>query len=161
MSSQILSWLPVFLIIPRQMAKLRGFPGDREHSQSVFLDPSSSWEDYLSQKKFSYNKSYHKNIRVVPFKALYAHPCHSQVSQGKASDRAFMGPKLIHDTASKISLIKQGMKNSQIRQTSHMDNKHRKLDLSVGDLVFQGVSFERYSEIWFEDEVITQTSWAF
>ena len=77
---------------------------------------------------------------MAPFEAFYGRPCRSPVCWGEIGDGAFLGPDLVRDTAAQISLIRQRMKTAQSRQASYADSRRRKLEFSVGDLVFLKVS---------------------
>nr|GEV00031.1 putative reverse transcriptase domain-containing protein [Tanacetum cinerariifolium] len=47
--------------------------------RACVMDFGGSWDTHLPLVKFSYNNSYHKNIKCAPFEALYGHKCRSPV----------------------------------------------------------------------------------
>ncbi|GJZ49233.1 putative reverse transcriptase domain-containing protein [Tanacetum coccineum] len=67
------------------------------------------WVNHLPLVEFSYNNSYHANIKAVPFKALYGQKCRSPVCWTEVGEAQIFGPKLIQETTEKILQIKQRM----------------------------------------------------
>nr|GEW33494.1 reverse transcriptase domain-containing protein [Tanacetum cinerariifolium] len=43
--------------------------------QACFIDFGKGWEKHLPLVEFSYNNSYHANIKAAPFEALYGRKC--------------------------------------------------------------------------------------
>ena len=104
------------------------------------LDFGGSWEDHISLVEFSYNNSFQSSIGMAPFEALYGRPCRSPSCWLEAGEKLVLGPDFIRDSIEKIDLIRHRMKKAQSRQKSYADNRRRKLEFSVGDLVFIRVS---------------------
>ncbi|GJS46552.1 putative reverse transcriptase domain-containing protein [Tanacetum coccineum] len=73
-----------------------------------------SWVNHFPLVKFSYNNSYHTNIKAAPFEALYGRKCRSP--------------------------IKQWMQVARDRQKSYANLKHKPIDFQVGDKVMLKVS---------------------
>ncbi|GKA74374.1 reverse transcriptase domain-containing protein, partial [Tanacetum coccineum] len=66
------------------------------------LDFGKGWDKHLSLVKFSYNNSYHTNIKAAPFEALYGSKCRSPICWIEVEDSQLTGPKIIHETTDKI-----------------------------------------------------------
>ena len=77
---------------------------------------------------------------MAPFEALYGRPCRSPSCWLETGERLVLGPDLVRDSIEKIDLIRLRMKEAQSRQKSYADNRRRKLEFNVGDLVFLRVS---------------------
>ena len=43
------------------------------------VDFKESWDDHLPLIEFAYNSSYHSNIQMAPFEALYGRRCRSSI----------------------------------------------------------------------------------
>ena len=54
-----------------------------------------SWEKYLSLVEFAYNNSYHSNIEMAPYKALYGRKCRSPLCWEEVGERQLLGPEII------------------------------------------------------------------
>ena len=76
---------------------------------------TKSWENHLHLVEFAYNNSFQSTIGMAPFEALYGHPCRFPVCWGEIGDGAFLGPDLVRDMATQISLIRQRSKTAQSR----------------------------------------------
>nr|GEX15989.1 putative reverse transcriptase domain-containing protein [Tanacetum cinerariifolium] len=98
------------------------------------IDFGKGWEKNLPLVEFSYNNSYHANIKATPFKALYGRKCRSPVCWAKVGDTQLTGPKIIHETTEKIVQIRQHLigpvayklelseKLSNVHNTFHVSN---------------------------------------
>ncbi|GJW62292.1 putative reverse transcriptase domain, ribonuclease H-like domain, aspartic peptidase domain protein [Tanacetum coccineum] len=75
--------------------------------RAVVIDFGKGWETHLPLVELSYNNSYHANIKVVPFEALYGRKCRPPVSWAEVGDVQLTGPEIIHETAEKIVQIRQ------------------------------------------------------
>ncbi|GJZ37098.1 putative reverse transcriptase domain-containing protein [Tanacetum coccineum] len=100
----------------------------------------NGWERHLPLIEFSYNNSYHANIKAASFKALYGRKCRSPVCWAKVEDAQLTGPELIHETTEKIVQIKQRIQAARDRQKSYADVRHKPLEFHVGDRVMLKVS---------------------
>nr|GEW97756.1 hypothetical protein [Tanacetum cinerariifolium] len=57
------------------------------------IDFGCSWDKYLSLVEFSYNNSYHANIKAAPFEALYRQKCRSPVCWSEVEESQLTGSK--------------------------------------------------------------------
>ncbi|GKV05622.1 hypothetical protein SLEP1_g17609 [Rubroshorea leprosula] len=85
------------------------------------LDFPESWDDHLPLAEFAYNNSYHSNIKMAPYKALYGRRCRTPICWAEVG----YGRRL---------------KVAQDKQKSYADNRRRPLEFEVGDHVFFKVS---------------------
>nr|GEY10494.1 putative reverse transcriptase domain-containing protein [Tanacetum cinerariifolium] len=84
--------------------------------RACVMDFGGSWDTHLSLVEFSYNNSYHKSIKCVPFEALYG------------------------QTMEKIMQIKESLKMMRDCQKSYANKRRKPLELKVGDQVLLKVS---------------------
>ncbi|GJZ47053.1 putative reverse transcriptase domain-containing protein, partial [Tanacetum coccineum] len=75
--------------------------------RACVIDFGKGWERHLPLVEFSYNKSYHANIKAAPFEALYGRKCRSLVCWAEVGDVHLTGPEIIHETTEKIVQIRQ------------------------------------------------------
>nr|GFA84876.1 reverse transcriptase domain-containing protein [Tanacetum cinerariifolium] len=80
--------------------------------RACVIDFGKGWVNHLSLVEFSYNNSYHANIKAAPFEALY-----------------------VQETAEKIIQIKQRIQAARDRQKSYADLKRKPMEFQVGDRV--------------------------
>ncbi|XP_070032142.1 uncharacterized protein [Nicotiana tomentosiformis] len=60
------------------------------------LDFKSSWDDHLPLIEFAYNSSFHANIQMAPFKALYGRRYRSPIGWFDIGEAELIGPDLMH-----------------------------------------------------------------
>ncbi|GJZ23891.1 putative reverse transcriptase domain-containing protein [Tanacetum coccineum] len=70
--------------------------------RACVIDFGKGWEKHLPLVEFSYNNSYHANIKATPFEALYGRKCRSPVCWAEVGDIQLMGLEIIHETIEKI-----------------------------------------------------------
>ncbi|GKB99492.1 putative reverse transcriptase domain-containing protein [Tanacetum coccineum] len=108
--------------------------------KACVLDFGGSWDVHLLLVEFSYNNSYHSNVRCAPFKALCSRKCRSLIMWAEVAEGQLIGPELVQETTVKISHIKDRLKTARDRQNSYADKRRKPLDFSVGDYVLLKVS---------------------
>ncbi|XP_042415129.1 uncharacterized protein LOC122004284 [Zingiber officinale] len=59
------------------------------------LEFNSNWSEHLPLIEFAYNNSYHNNIGMVPYEALYGRKCWSPLYWDEVGEKAITGPELI------------------------------------------------------------------
>ncbi|GJW19668.1 putative reverse transcriptase domain-containing protein [Tanacetum coccineum] len=99
-----------------------------------------SWDVHLPLVEFSYNNSYHSNVRCAPFEALYGRKCRSPIMWAEVGEGQLIGPELVQETTKKISQIKDRLKDARDCQKSYADKRRKPLEFSVGDYVLLKVS---------------------
>ncbi|GJZ98222.1 putative reverse transcriptase domain-containing protein [Tanacetum coccineum] len=104
------------------------------------LDFGKGWEKHLPLVEFSYNNSYHANIKAAPFEALYGRKCRSPVCWAEVGDIQLTGPEIIHETTEKIVQIRQRLQAARDRQRSYANIRRKPLEFQVGDRVMLKVS---------------------
>ena len=51
------------------------------------MDLGGSWDDHLPLVEFAYNNSYHSNIEMAPYEALYGRKCRSPLCWDEIGER--------------------------------------------------------------------------
>ena len=59
------------------------------------IDFKGNWDDHLPLIESSYNNSYHANIGIEPFEALYGRSCQSLIGWFEVDEFALLGPKIV------------------------------------------------------------------
>ncbi|GKF03391.1 putative reverse transcriptase domain-containing protein, partial [Tanacetum coccineum] len=108
--------------------------------RACVIDFGGSWDVHLPLADFSYNNSYHSNIRCAPFEALYGRKCRPPVLWANIGESRLIGSDLVQETIDKVVLIKEKLKAARDRQKSYTDNRHKPLEFEVGDQVLLKVS---------------------
>ncbi|GKF57620.1 putative reverse transcriptase domain-containing protein [Tanacetum coccineum] len=108
--------------------------------RACVLDFGGSWDVHLPLVKFSYNNSYHSNVRYALFEALYGRKCRSTIMWAEVEKGQLIGPELVQETTEKMSQIKDRLKVARDRQKSYADKRRKPLEFSVGDYVLLKVS---------------------
>ncbi|XP_038877897.1 uncharacterized protein LOC120070114 [Benincasa hispida] len=104
--------------------------------------------------EFAYNNSYQPAIGTLPFEALYGKSCKSPVCQGEVGERKLLGPELVQTTNEALQKIRACMQQSQSRQKSYADVRHKDLEFEIGLKVFlKSGTHERYYEVWQEGKL--------
>ncbi|MCO6517297.1 MAG: DDE-type integrase/transposase/recombinase, partial [Snodgrassella sp.] len=75
--------------------------------RACVIDFGKGWDKHLPLAEFSYNNSYHANVKAAPFEALYGRKCRSPVCWAEVGERQLIGPDLVRETTEKIIKIKQ------------------------------------------------------
>ncbi|GKB53048.1 putative reverse transcriptase domain-containing protein, partial [Tanacetum coccineum] len=108
--------------------------------RACVLDFRKGWDRHLSLVEFSYNNSYHTNIKAAPFEMLYGRKCRSPICWAKVGDSQLTGPEIIHETIEKIVQTKRRIQAARDRQKSHADVRWKPLEFQVRDKVMLKVS---------------------
>ncbi|GKB31001.1 putative reverse transcriptase domain, ribonuclease H-like domain, aspartic peptidase domain protein [Tanacetum coccineum] len=98
------------------------------------------WERHLPLVEFSYNNSYHANIKATPFEALYGRKCRSLFYWAKVGDVQLTRLEIIHETTEKIVQIRQRLQAARDRQRSYANIRRKPLEFQVGHRVMLKVS---------------------
>ncbi|KAH0652758.1 hypothetical protein KY289_030436 [Solanum tuberosum] len=65
------------------------------------IDFGGHWDKFIPLCEFSYNNSYHSNIDMTPFEALYGRGCKSPIGWFEAGDVKPLGVDLVNDAQDK------------------------------------------------------------
>ena len=76
---------------------------------------------HLSLVKFAYKNSYHANIGMAPYKALYERKCWTPLYWDEVGEQKLDDIKLIEAISEKIKIIQERLKAIQDRQKSYAD----------------------------------------
>nr|GEX35211.1 reverse transcriptase domain-containing protein [Tanacetum cinerariifolium] len=104
------------------------------------IDFRKGWDRHLPLVEFSYNNSFHTNIKAAPFEALYGRKCRSPICWAEVGGSQLTGPEIIHETTEKIIQIKIRIQAARDHQKSFADVRHKPLEFQVGDKVMLKVS---------------------
>ncbi|GKC09274.1 putative reverse transcriptase domain-containing protein [Tanacetum coccineum] len=99
--------------------------------RACVLDFGKGWDRHLPLVEFSYNNSYHTNIKAAPFEALYGRKCRSPIYWAKVGDSQLTGPKIIHETTKKIGKREESLNPHYIRPFKFIANVGIPLPSSV------------------------------
>nr|GEW40130.1 hypothetical protein [Tanacetum cinerariifolium] len=91
----------------------RTIPTLEDMLRECVMDFGGSWDTHLLLVEFSYNNSYHKSIKCVPFEALYGRKCRSLVIWAEVGESQLIGPEIMHETTEKIMQTKEWLKTTQ------------------------------------------------
>ncbi|GKA63526.1 putative reverse transcriptase domain-containing protein, partial [Tanacetum coccineum] len=108
--------------------------------RACVIDFGRGWDRHLPLIEFSYNNSYHKSSKDVPFESLYGRKCRSHVCWAEVGDAQLTGLEIIHETTEKIIQIKKRIQAARDRQKSYADRRRKPLTFKVGDKVLLKVS---------------------
>ncbi|GJV38091.1 putative reverse transcriptase domain-containing protein [Tanacetum coccineum] len=100
----------------------------------------NGWVKHLPLAEFSYNNSYHANIKAAPYEALYGRKCRSPVCWAEVGEVQQDSYRKLIKKHGKIVLIKQKMQAAQDRQKSYADQKRKPMEIEVRDRVMLKVS---------------------
>ncbi|GKE56142.1 putative reverse transcriptase domain-containing protein [Tanacetum coccineum] len=98
------------------------------------------WDRHLPLVEFSYNNSYHTNIKAALFEALYGRKCRSPICWAEVGDSQLTGLEIIYETTKKLVQIKSHIQAARDRQKSYADVRRKPLEFQVGDKVMLKVS---------------------
>nr|GEU44753.1 putative reverse transcriptase domain-containing protein [Tanacetum cinerariifolium] len=120
--------------------------------RACLLEFGKGWDKHLLLVVFSYNNSYHTNIKTAPFEALYGRKCRSPICWAEVRDRQLTGPEIIHETAEKIVQIKSRIQAVHDRQKSYADLNPRyigpfKILAKVGTVAYRLELSEQLSRV--------------
>ncbi|GJT22860.1 reverse transcriptase domain-containing protein [Tanacetum coccineum] len=104
------------------------------------IDFDSNWYTHLPLVEFSFNNSYHSNVKFAPFEALYRRKCRTPIAWAEVGESKLFGPEIVQDTTEKIVQIKQRLQAARDRQKSYVNNRRKPLEFSVTDKVLLKVS---------------------
>ncbi|GKD60677.1 putative reverse transcriptase domain-containing protein [Tanacetum coccineum] len=111
--------------------------------RAYVIDFVKGWEKHLPLVEFSYNNSYHANIKAAPFEALYGRKFRSPVCWAEVGDVQLTGPEIVHETIEKIVQIRQRLQAARDRQRSYANVRRKPLEFQAGDRVMLKVSLRK------------------
>ncbi|WMV32575.1 hypothetical protein MTR67_025960 [Solanum verrucosum] len=72
--------------------------------RAYVIDFKSNCDDHLSLIEFAYNNSYHSNIQMAPYEALYGRRCRSPIGWFEVGEVGLIGPDLVNQAMEKGNL---------------------------------------------------------
>nr|XP_016478556.1 PREDICTED: uncharacterized protein LOC107799931 [Nicotiana tabacum] len=88
--------------VPFSIISDRGVQFTANFWRSFQEDFKGSWEDHLPLIEFAYNNSYHVDIQMAPYEALYGRKCRSPIGWFDVGETKLLGPKLVQQAIEKI-----------------------------------------------------------
>ena len=93
------------------------------------------WDNHLPLTELAYKNSYHSNIQMTLYEALYGRKCWSPIGWFEPSETALFWPDLIHQGMEKVKVIQHRLQTAQSRHKSYTNVRRRGLGFSIGDWV--------------------------
>ena len=104
--------------------------------RACVLDHMGSWSEMLPLVEFMYNNSYHSNIGMTPYEALYGRQCRMPLCWNQDDESLVLDPEFLQHTSEKVKVIQERMKATQSRQKSCAGKMRRLLEFKAWDHVF-------------------------
>jgi hypothetical protein len=104
------------------------------------LKDSKSWDKCLLYAEFSYNNSYQKSLKMLPFKVLYGCKCRTPLFWNELGENQVFGSEILQEAERQVQVVRENLQLAQSRQKSYADHRRRKLSFKVGDFVYLKVS---------------------
>jgi hypothetical protein len=95
-----------------------------------------SWDKCLDLAEFAYNNSYQASLKMALFEALYGRRCHTPLNWSQVGERTLFGPKLVQEAEEKVSVIREILIATQMRQKSYHDKAKVPREFEVGYYVY-------------------------
>ncbi|RDX84811.1 Tf2-11, partial [Mucuna pruriens] len=82
--------------------------------RACMLEQQGSWDNLLPLLEFTYYNSYHSNIRMTPYEALYNQRCRTPLCWFVLSESLVLGSEVVQQTTKKIKLTQEKMKVTKV-----------------------------------------------
>lgn len=69
---------------------------------NLSMSTKNNWEEHLTLTESAYNNSYHANITMAPYEALYERKCRTPLCWSKVDDKGIIRPEIIQETTKNI-----------------------------------------------------------
>ena len=73
--------------------------------RACVISCKGSWEKWLPLTEISYNNSYQENIKMTPFKALYARKCRTPLNWVEPEERRYYGIDFVKEAEQWVRAI--------------------------------------------------------
>jgi hypothetical protein len=100
------------------------------------MEKHKHWEEFLPLVEFTYNNSYQRTIKMVPFEFLYRRSCQTPLSWDHLEDRFLVGLEVIQQMEDQMQTIRQKIKEAQDWHKIYVDEHRVDRSYNVGDRVF-------------------------
>ncbi|XP_073130888.1 uncharacterized protein [Henckelia pumila] len=111
--------------------------------RATVMDFVLAWHDHFALVEFAYNNSYHRNIGMAPFEALYGRRCRTPLFWDEVGEHQVEGPQMIQQMTDAVELMRCMIKAAQDLQASYVNTHRRPLHFEVREHVFLRVSHFR------------------
>ena len=102
-------------------------------SRTCVIDFKGFQNDHLPLIEFAYKNSYHSNIQMAPYEALYGRRYRSPVGWFEVGETNLIGPDSVLYAMEKMLLLRKRLKTTQIHQKSYANVRRRELEFQVND----------------------------
>jgi hypothetical protein len=104
------------------------------------LKDSKSWDKCLLYAEFSYNNSYQKSLKMLPFEVLFGRKCPTPLFWNEPGENQVFGLEILREAERQVQVVRENIQLAQSRQKSYVDHRRRKLSFKVGEFVYLKVS---------------------
>jgi hypothetical protein len=104
------------------------------------LKDIKSWDKCLLYAEFSYNNSYQKSLKMLPFEVLHGRKCQNPLFWNEPGENQVFGPEILQEEEIQVQVIRENFNLAQSRQKSYAVHRRRKLSFQVSDFVYLNVS---------------------
>jgi hypothetical protein len=121
------------------------------------LKDIKSWDKCLLYAEFSYNNSYQKSLKMLPFEVLYGRKCQTPLFWNEPRENQVFGSEILQEAERQVQVVRENLQLALSRQKSYVDHRRRKLSFKVDDFVYLKVSpcedftVSRYEESLHQD----------
>lgn len=104
------------------------------------IDSGACWNQNLSLGKFAYNNSYHFNIQMVLFEAIYGRRCQSLIGWFDSVSKDDLEVDFPREEMERVCLIQSRLVATYSQHKSYVDRRIWPLEFMVCDHVWLKVS---------------------
>ncbi|KAK4389735.1 Retrovirus-related Pol polyprotein from transposon.6 [Sesamum angolense] len=79
----------------------------KDMMRACVIEFRGNWDDHLPLMEFTYNNSFHSNIGMTPYAALYGRKCRDLICWDIEGLRQLEGPELVQQMVDKIPTVKK------------------------------------------------------
>jgi len=80
--------------------------------KTCMLDHLGAWDEVLPLIEFTYNNSFHVNIGMAPYEALYGRKCKTPLCWYQDGEVVLVGPKLLEQTTKNVKMVRDRLQAS-------------------------------------------------
>uniref|UniRef100_A0A2N9EXV4 RNA-directed DNA polymerase n=1 Tax=Fagus sylvatica TaxID=28930 RepID=A0A2N9EXV4_FAGSY len=97
----------------------------------------NQWVKWLAWAEYCYNTGWHSAIRKTPFEAVYGREPPTLLTYVLGSARVASVEEELLQRDQVLKILKDNLKNAQVRMKQNYDGKHRAKDYEVGSWILQ------------------------
>jgi transposase InsO family protein len=73
------------------------------------LNDSKSWDKCLPYAEFSYNNSYQKSLKMLPFEVLYGCKCRTPLFCIEPGENRVFGPEILQEAERQVQVVRENL----------------------------------------------------